>query len=649
MPTLIKNAQIRKNTIANDRLVNSSVTIAGQSLNLGGSLAATTLAGALALNEIGSPGGSVGLNSQKITGLADPSDNQDAATKSYVDGLVNGLSWKNEAKVASQSDVAGSFTSNGVFTLGATGALVLDGVSKYELNDSVLLKNQTNNIENGIYEVTTLGEGRHLSATFKLDTSSGSGTEVSDYANKEITITVTDGSDPVAEVFVFENTSGGGSRATGADNGGKITVQMNGKNSAEQIMRELELAIGASDSVLRDLAQVRIVSFVQPSSGASSCVIVVESLSSAHTNASAIEYGNGGTAFPAATWRNAGDTNAAPTTFGDAPVAAVLTRRSDANTGDLLDSAAIFVKEGDVSADAGYVVTSDDLEGLDLAQLDNQPIAIAQFTGGGQLTGTNGILKNGNDISLNIKKLQAEIVNDDMAFANNDSQSHAGDVAFAQITVANNGSIATGAGSETEVRIQPADSATAIVFKAKGSDTGQALEFEKGGSDTASATNLAAKINAHANFTAFANGNVITVKHAVVHNDANSRTITFANNGDPAAFTVSSGDFDGGVAAGSENFHSLTFGTHLCEVGSNVATNPGSCTSIRHVEVYQNGIYLAGKVSASAPTSSDLSDLKFNRMDCYVQISTSNGANSKIFFAPGALDIEDFVQVIHAV
>lgn len=49
---------------------------------------------AVKLNELDAPDGSVAFNSQKATGLATPTVSGDAATKDYVDSLVQGLDWQ---------------------------------------------------------------------------------------------------------------------------------------------------------------------------------------------------------------------------------------------------------------------------------------------------------------------------------------------------------------------------------------------------------------------------------------------------------------------------------------------------------------------------------------------------------------------------
>lgn len=85
------------------------------------------------------------LQAQKITNLADPSANADAANKQYVDNVARGLAWKAPVRAAATTNVA----------VGAPGA-TLDGVT-LAANDRVLLKNQTIAAQNGIYTWTASG------------------------------------------------------------------------------------------------------------------------------------------------------------------------------------------------------------------------------------------------------------------------------------------------------------------------------------------------------------------------------------------------------------------------------------------------------------------------------------------------------------
>jgi len=85
-------------------------------------------------------------NSNKITGVSDPTEATDAATKSYVDDVVAGLAWKEAVNLLSTSDVA---------LTGSTNTLVIDGHAALTQSHGdgyrILLTNQTPSTENGIY------------------------------------------------------------------------------------------------------------------------------------------------------------------------------------------------------------------------------------------------------------------------------------------------------------------------------------------------------------------------------------------------------------------------------------------------------------------------------------------------------------------
>lgn len=85
------------------------------------------------------------LANQRIQNLGDPSSATDATTKQYVDNVARGLDWKQEVVAASTGNVS-------LATPGTT----LDGVT-LSVNDRVLLKNQTDPAENGIYVWTASG------------------------------------------------------------------------------------------------------------------------------------------------------------------------------------------------------------------------------------------------------------------------------------------------------------------------------------------------------------------------------------------------------------------------------------------------------------------------------------------------------------
>ena len=100
------------------------------------------------LDQMAAPTGAVSANSQKITGLADPTADADAANKGYVDGVAQGLDVKDSVKATT--------TANGTLSSAFANGQTIDGVS-LSTNDRILLKNQNTATENGIYTVNASG------------------------------------------------------------------------------------------------------------------------------------------------------------------------------------------------------------------------------------------------------------------------------------------------------------------------------------------------------------------------------------------------------------------------------------------------------------------------------------------------------------
>src|SRR5210317_182274 len=108
-----------------------------------------------------SPKGSgvIDADTSRITNVTDPSGDQDAATKAYVDSVANGLDVKDSVRYASTANVAGTYDNGaGTITAGSNGAFSIDGQTPSQ-GDRVLLKDQSSAVQNGLYIVTTVGDG----------------------------------------------------------------------------------------------------------------------------------------------------------------------------------------------------------------------------------------------------------------------------------------------------------------------------------------------------------------------------------------------------------------------------------------------------------------------------------------------------------
>ena len=116
------------------------------------------------VTDLAAPTASFSMNSQKITSLATPTSSTDAATKAYVDEIAQGLNIHAASYAATTANLNATY-SNGTSGLGATltnagtqAAFATDGTTP-GVNSRILVKNQTTESQNGIYTLTTVGDG----------------------------------------------------------------------------------------------------------------------------------------------------------------------------------------------------------------------------------------------------------------------------------------------------------------------------------------------------------------------------------------------------------------------------------------------------------------------------------------------------------
>jgi hypothetical protein len=120
-------------------------------------------------------GNNVDMTSNNIINLANPINSTDAANKYYVDSVVNGLDIKSSVKVTTTSDLNSNSSISNAITYNSTGGVsgrgqitatlsvsnsfILDGVTLTSTNNNsrILLKDQTNGAQNGIWTVTISG------------------------------------------------------------------------------------------------------------------------------------------------------------------------------------------------------------------------------------------------------------------------------------------------------------------------------------------------------------------------------------------------------------------------------------------------------------------------------------------------------------
>ena len=166
--------------ITNANLANSTITLGSSTLTLGATTTDISGLTSLVVDSVTLDGSTLSTTASNTditlsphgtgtvvvpSGYEDRSGFGDTslANKAYVDQVAQGLDTKPSCRVATTADLSATY-SNGTAGVGATltagsnGAISIDGVS-LSANDRVLVKDQSTAAENGIYRVTTQGDG----------------------------------------------------------------------------------------------------------------------------------------------------------------------------------------------------------------------------------------------------------------------------------------------------------------------------------------------------------------------------------------------------------------------------------------------------------------------------------------------------------
>lgn len=228
-------------TLGNTTLTNGSTTTGVTGLtevevdNIridGNTISSTNTNGDVVISPNGT--GNVDVSSSRITNVAEPVADSDAATKYYVDAARSGLDIKNSVKAATTGNIT------------LSGTQVIDGVT-LSVGDRVLVKDQTNSAQNGIYVVASGSWTRSTDADAPAELNPGTFVFVEEGSTNSDTgfVVVSDGAltigtDPIE--WTLFSTSGTLIAGSGlSKNGYTLEVNVAGSGGIEIVSDNLQL------------------------------------------------------------------------------------------------------------------------------------------------------------------------------------------------------------------------------------------------------------------------------------------------------------------------------------------------------------------------------------------------------------------------
>ena len=282
-----------------------------------------------------------GANGFTVTGIRDPTADDDTATKGYVDNLINGLAWKDPAVVCSETDIA--------IANGLEDGDTVDGIV-VSTGERVLLKGQTNSANDEIQTIEITGSPTGGTWILELQISGLAQIDTAALAF-DITDTALETAIDTAASGVIPGWTNGDIAVSGTDILNVLTLAFSGASVDEKNHRQ-------STADLTNLTGGT------PAFG---------SLTSIQGNALGSENG-----------------------VYDVAASGAASRSSDWAAGADAANFAIFVQQGTTCADRAYVVTNDTPDAI----VDSDAIVLVQFSAESQVptfvfsdtpTVTNGV------------------------------------------------------------------------------------------------------------------------------------------------------------------------------------------------------------------------------------------------------------------